>query len=238
MSVYVGIPSYDAKLHWTTAQGLVGLTHFCAKNGIGIAVDVIPHDAYIGKARSTVVNRFMASGMENLMFIDADVGFEPQGVIDLCTAAPDIVMGLYLMKTTQARYPALLSNPVVRHPSDMRLVKIIYGPAGFLRIRRRVIETMKAKWPEEYYIDGVQGKVHDLFPHGRYEHHFTGEDIIFCERAITCGFDLWAMQRIRLRHFGERSWDSQWQIDAEIPGTPKVEMGGTDGYQGTERKVA
>ena len=234
MSVFVAIPTYDGKMHWTTSQGLVGLGHACAKAGVSIAIDVIPHDAFIGKARDTLAKRFMDSGMENLMFVDADIGFNPQGVVDLCKAVPDIVMGLYLLKSDKPRYPALMANPMVRHPSDMRLVKILYGPTGFMRIKRRVIERVQKEWPEEYYLHGEVGKIHHLFPSGLYDHHFSGEDIKFCERAIRCGFDLWAMQGIPLRHWGEKSWDSCWQIDASVV---QPEMGATDGYQ-LERKVA
>lgn len=229
MSVFLGTPAYDGKLHWTTCQGLLGTAYACAKAQVGIAMDVIPHDAFIGKARNMVVHRFLKSGMNDLMFIDADIGFAPQGVIDLCKAAPDIVMGLYMMKSPQPRYPALLFDPLVRHPSDMRLIKVQYGPTGFMRIRRRVFEKMMEKWPEEYYFEGESEKVYDFFPHGRYGHHFSGEDIKFCERAINCGFDLWAMQGIPLRHFGEKSWDSNWQMD--IPDIRQPEMGGTSGYQ-------
>jgi hypothetical protein len=235
VSVFIGIPSYDGKLHWTTTQGLVGVAHICAKSNIGIAVDIIPHDAFIGKARNMIVKRFMDSGMSDLVFVDADIGFDPQGVVDLCKAAPDIVMGLYMMKSPQPRYPALMADPVVRHPSDMRLIKLQYGPSGFMRIRRSVIEKMIARWPEEYYIDGAAGKVYDLFPHGRYDYHFTGEDIKFCERAINCGLDIWAMQGIRLRHFGERSWDSDWRID--VASIAPAEMGAPDGYVAQESKL-
>lgn len=231
MSVYIGIPSYDGKLHWTTCQGLVGLSHLCAKASVGIAIDVIPHDAFIGKARDTIAKRFMDSGMESLMFIDADIGFEPHSVVDLCKAAPDIVMGLYLLKSPKPRYPALMAEPIVRHPSDMRLIKLLQGTTGFLRIRRRVIEKMIAKWPDDYYHHGEVGKIHHLFPSGLYGHQFSGEDIQFCARAIECGFDLWAMQGIKLRHWGEQSWDSNWRIDmpANAPKVAPFEMGATDG---------
>lgn len=233
MSVYIGIPSYDGKLHWATMQGLLGVANICAKNSVGLAVDVVPHDAFIGRARNMLVNRFMSSGMQDLMFVDADIGFDPTAVVDLCKAAPDIVMGLYMMKSPQPRYPALMEDPIVRHPSDMRLIKLKYGPTGFMRVRRRVFEKMMEKWPEDYYFDGLQGKIFDFFPNGRFDHHFTGEDIKFCERAITCGIDMWALQGISLRHFGEKSWDSVWQIDRVEDQKPQ--MGATDGYQ---RKAA
>jgi len=236
VSVFLGTPAYDGKIHWTTVQGLIGTAHTCAKANVGICMDVIPHDAFIGKARNMIAHRFLKSGMNDLLFIDADIGFEPQSVVDLCKAAPDIVMGLYMMKTDRPRYPALMTNPIFRHPTDMRLIKVLYGPTGFMRIRRRVFEKMMEEFPEEYYIDGEAGKVDDLFPHGRYDHRFTGEDIKFCERAVRCGFNLWAMQGIPLRHFGEKSWDSCWQIDRKIPGEEPAEMGATEGYMSDDAR--
>ena len=231
MSVFIATPTYDGKLHWATSKGIVGAAYMCAKANIGFAADVIPHDAFVQKGRATLVNRFLASGMRDLLFVDADIGFEPEDVATICKAAPDVVCGLYLMKTNDAtpRYPALMCDPIVRHPSDMRLIKMQYAPTGFMRIRRHALERMIAAWPEDYWIDGMHGKVYDLFPAGRYGHEFTGEDIKFCEKLINCGLDLWAMQGIKLRHFGERSWDSCWQIDRAAP-EGKAEMGATVSY--------
>lgn len=234
MSVYIGIPSYDGKLHWKTCAGLMQTARYLGEAHISIGCEIIPHDAFVGRARNMIAHKFLKSGFRDLVFVDADIGFQVEDLAKLCKAAPDIVMGMYLMKTEKPRYPALMCDPLVRHPTDMRLVKIKYGPAGFMRIRRNALEKMIEKWPEEYYIDGAHGKIYDLFPHGRYGHRFTGEDIKFCERAEECGLDIWAMQGISLQHFGEKSWDSTWQIDAmsihngvESPSA----MGAPDGYQ-------
>ena len=234
MSIYIGTPAYDGKLHHACVAGLLQVSRLCGEQRVGIGVEVIPHDAFVGHARNMIVKDFMDSGFKNLVFIDADIGFKAEEVVHLCNAAPDIVMGMYLMKSAKPRYPALMCDPLVRHPSDMRLIKIKYGPSGFMRIRRNVIEKMMEQWPEEYYIDGLIGKIFDLFPHGRYGHAFTGEDIKFCERATECGFDIWAMQGISLQHFGEKSWDSTWQIDSMSVHDgveSSSEMGAMDGFQ-------
>ena len=214
--VYVGIPTYNGEIHAVCVSGLLEAMSYCKEKKIGFAVDVIPHDAFIGRARNKLVSRFLKSGARDLLFIDADIGFDAQGVADLCSAEPPIAMGLYLMKQEQARYPALMENPLVRHPSNDRLLRLKYGPTGFMRIRREVFEAMEKKWPDEFYIDGPYGKVHDYFPCGRFGNNFIGEDIQFCNRAIECGFDIWGMQGIKLKHVGEKVWERTWQIDMPV----------------------
>lgn len=215
--VYIGIPTYDHKLHWRTEKGLEEVEMYCAKNKIGFAVDVIPGDAFVGKARDVIAHRFLKSGFRDLFFIDADVGFDVEGFARICKAEPPIVMGLYQMKMKPpVRYPAMLFDPVERHASDRNLIKLQNGPAGFMRIRREVFDAMKAKWPEEYYINMGAERVHEFFPAGRVKNHWFGEDIQFCQRAQACGFDIWALQHVKLTHSGEYCWESEWAIDQAV----------------------
>lgn len=214
MSVYFATPTYDGKMHWTTVKGLADSARYCGENRIGVAMDVIPGDAFVSKARSLLVHRFMKSGFRDLLFVDADVGFDVAGVAALCKAEPPIVMGLYQMKCpAPIRYPALLFDPVERHPSDPNLIKLQYGPAGFMRVRREVFERMQEMWPDQYYVNVGEEKVFDHFPAGRTGINFTGEDINFCTRAQVAGFSIWAHQGIKLTHTGEKSWQSDWAID-------------------------
>ena len=218
MSLFIGIPTYNGLLHHTTVSGLVQVAHFCAKNSVGLAVEVIPHDAFVGRARNLIAKRFLESGFNDLLYVDADVGFDVEGVISLCRAKADIVMGLYRMKeenpdeSRKVKFPALLAEPLVRNEQDQSLLKLEYGPAGFMRVRRNVFEKMKERWPDAWYED-ANGRIHDFFPAGRIGNAFWGEDISFCMRAKECGFDLWAAQGIGLSHHGEKAWPSLWQID-------------------------
>lgn len=201
-------------MHWTTVAGIAQSARACGERKIGFAVDVIPGDAFIGKARNLLVHRFLKSGFRDLVFVDADVGFTAEGLAALCEAAPPIVMGLYRMKCPPpTRYPALMNDPIERHPDDSTLVKLQYGPAGFMRVRREVFDAMRERWPDQYYVNAGEEEVYDYFPCGRTGNHFTGEDINFCVRAQQCGFDIWAKQNIELKHTGENCWESNWAID-------------------------
>lgn len=213
--IYVGLPTYDGKLHWSTMAGLVQTARFCGEKHLSICVDVIPGDAFIGKARDTVAARFLATDFEDLIFIDADVGFNLAGISALMAAPSDaaIVFGLYRVKHDQLRFPGLIFDPIERHPETNRLVKMQNGPGGFMKIKRRVFEKMMERWPTEYYHSG-ELKLFNFFPAGMTENNqFKGEDIQFCERAIACGFDLWAVQDIDLDHTGAKTFEANWKLD-------------------------
>lgn len=215
--IFIGMPTYDGKNHWTTTGGLVQVARFCGEKRLSLCLDVIPGDAFIGKARNTIVKRFLNTDFEDLIFIDADVGFDLAGFSALMQAPGDIVMGLYRVKDDQLRFPALIWEPIERHPQSRRLVKMQNGPAGFMRVRRRVLEKMAERWPDEYYPAGDLGNMNDFFPSGREKNHFYGEDIQFCRRAIECGFDIWAVQDINLEHTGPKTWKANWKLDIMVP---------------------
>jgi hypothetical protein len=226
----IGIPTYDGKIHHATVGGLVQTARFCGEKHVSINMEVIPHDAFIGRARNLIVHKYMMTGFHDLVFVDADIGFNLPALAAICKAAPECVMGLYMMKSPEARYPAMLSDNLIRHPSDRNLVKLKYGPAGFMRIRRSVVEKLMAAYPDDWYLDGAFGKIYDLFPHGRVGNKFTGEDIAFCERCAKADIDIWALQGIALKHYGEKSWDSCWQIDKLVEAGQQPIMGAPDGY--------
>ena len=217
--VYFGIATYDGKLHYTTAKGLIEVAMFCGQKHLSFAIDVVPGDAFIGKARDTLVHRFLHNtDWDDFIFIDADVGFSLPGITALMRCPEDIVAGLYRVKTDRVQYPGLMWNPVIVNDRDPALVKMQYMPTGFMRIKRKVFERMREKYPEDYYYAGaLDGKPqHEFFPCGRTDHQFHGEDIAFSMRAIECGFDIWAIQDIELDHTGAKTFSAKWRVLREV----------------------
>lgn len=218
MSLMIAIPTYDGKVGYDTVRGLTQTAIFCGKNSISLAIQMRPHDAFIGKARSALCMKFLESGFSEILFVDADIGFDVDAVVDICRAKSDIAVGLYRLKIDGAdesklmKYPALMCDPIERHPEDDFLIKLKYAPTGFMRIRRNVLEAMMEKWPTEWWEDD-NGKIYDFFPCGRKGNYFVGEDIGFCNRALECGFEIYGVQGLHLRHYGEKRWQSNWQID-------------------------
>lgn len=233
-SLFVGIPTYDGKMEWKTVKGLIQLSMFCAAKGVRFCVDVVPGDAFIGKARDTIAHRFLEREFDELLFIDADIGFTLDSCKELLRSDADIVGGVYRVKEDRLKFAAMMWEPPEKHPEDGRLIKMKYLPAGFLRIRRRVLLKMMEKWPEEHYFAGER-KVYEFFPAGRTGNHFTGEDIAFCNRAIQCGFDIWGVQGIELIHTGAKGYESNWQVEVKLAQEMHVPIPGDVGLEVRKR---
>lgn len=211
--ILIGTPCYDGKLEWKTVSSVIGIGYLCAKANVGFAMDVIPGDAFVDHSRNLIAHRFLKGGFRDLLFVDADVSFDPMDAVRLCQAEPEIVCGLYRIKKDREVYPARLYEPMESHPSDPNLIRLLWGPAGLMRIRASVFERMKEEWPDEWYQDsGTGDKVYDFFPAGRREHTRISEDVGFCNKLSALGIPLWAMQGIPLQHTGTKAYESCWQM--------------------------
>lgn len=213
-------------MEWKTISSLVGLGHLCAKANIGYAMDVIPGDAFVDHSRNLIAHRFLKLGFRDLLFVDADVSFHPMDAAKLCQAEPELVCGLYRMKKDREVYPARLFEPIEMHESDPNLIRLLWGPAGFMRIRASVFEKMKEMWPDEWYQDSGTGeKIYDFFPAGRREHTRQSEDVGFCNKAHALGIKLWAMQGIALQHTGTKAFESCWHMTQAVVEESSVDKG-------------
>ena len=76
-------------------------------------------------------------------------------------------------------------------------------PAGFMLIKRNVIEKMMKDNPKDYYCPkdgGPDG--HALFNTEMIDGEFWGEDYVFCNKARKSGFDIWIDPYIQFSHAG------------------------------------
>ena len=148
---------------------------------------------------------------ERILFIDADVGFEPKDVFDLLKYDKDIICGAYPMKTIPLRYNYNIAKPVVE---EGELIKIDNVGFGFALIKRRVFESIAQKYGDElkyYPVDNSENyKMTEKEHHNSYHYflemkrnmNYLPEDFSFFERAKSVGYTAWLNSNIRLPHVG------------------------------------
>jgi glycosyltransferase involved in cell wall biosynthesis len=164
----------------------------------------------ISRSRNHSVAAFLETSCEYLQFIDADILFTPADVLALRRhGSRDVVVGLYTKKTERISlvYNSLPEgNP---EPDANGLLKIAYGGTGFMRIHRRVIETMIRENPQLAYTCDFDGKTKwDLFGMGVANcptagtRRYLTEDWMFCSRALALGYKVWADTTVELGHIG------------------------------------
>jgi glycosyltransferase involved in cell wall biosynthesis len=178
--LFVGTPMYDGKCHSEYAFSLVQLTALCTRLEIDLRLYFACHDALITKARDVTVDEFLKSGDDNLIFIDADIGFDPRDVIRLLAMQVqdeggvfDIVAAPYPTKRlswdrvlSAAKSgvaddnPALLANyssAIAVSPAFSSSfpinepVEVTQAGTGFMIIRRETFERFRDHYPARSY---------------------------------------------------------------------------------------
>ena len=205
-------------------------------------------DALITRARASLVSQFLDDpDATHLLFIDADIGFEPDQVLRLIECGADMCAAVYPIKridwdkvktTIEAARPdpaaAALKYVFEVENADAVIerggfVRVRYAGTGFLMIRREALVKMCARHPELKYR-----RDHSLDAATASDNRFAlfecmiaedgtylSEDFAFCKRWTEIGGDIWADLGSKLAHVGPMTFhgdlSSQFADAADRP---------------------
>lgn len=174
LRVHVATPAYDGKVETDFAQQLLMAGQLCSLNLIECSASVMGNGAFIEMARNIFVHQFLAdpelAEFTHFFFIDADVGFEPRGLVGLVRSGLPVTCGVYPRRnpTKEKSYPAHFLPMEGSGEKDLPKLQVRDGwvkmkrvPTGFLCIERSVLEEMsrRAIAKEFPYNDGHPGAV-------------------------------------------------------------------------------
>ena len=93
-------PCYGGNVNERYVQSLFTLVALCQHYGVGLSLVTMANESLITRGRNELVNNFLALGdrATHMMFIDADISFKAQSVIEMLLADKDIVTGAYPLK--------------------------------------------------------------------------------------------------------------------------------------------
>ena len=189
--------SPDASYTFSIARSRAAL----AAAAIPSAYLMLQGNCHVDDARNTVVRDFLASDCTDLVFLDADVSWEPEHLIQLCKFDCDLVGGVYPYRREGEGMP-VRNMPGVFEPDENGLLEVEGLPTGFMRIKRHVLEAM-AKNAQCFVKDG-HGPIPVLFERDIYGGGRRGGDIRFCMKWREMGGRLFAAAEMRLGHCGKQ----------------------------------
>jgi hypothetical protein len=220
-----------------------------AKPNVEFKVLLRDGDALITRARANLMTQFLDDPTAtHFLFVDADIGFQPNQVFRLIESGADVVAALYPIKrvnwdkarraieTGKPNVPAASLDYVleINDPDNVVVVngfaRVRYAGTGFLMIRRHVFEKMCAAYPSlqffrEHSIDALAGSPNRfaLFecmidPNSK---TYLSEDFAFCQRWTDLGGEIWADLESRLDHVGPSVFqgDISAQFATPVPAT-------------------
>lgn len=222
-SLFIGLPAYDFKVSLKLAVSLAKLAQACQKHGIDIHIGSICGCSVVSRARNLLVQDFLESNADFLMFIDSDINFEPEDVLRLMawgtSNGKDIVAGVPRTRSVEKVYICDLDIEDGNLIMDrFGLVRGIHVATAFMMIGRHVITSWMASNPgKTYYDKRTNRQVPCIFDFELTDEGYMGEDYLFCDRARALGFNVWIDPSIKLGHMGVQEYDGDFGSDILAP---------------------
>ena len=207
MHVHFLIPCYGGQLSEATFTSFVRFILQAPHWGIEWSMDTLVNESLIPRGRNALVARALLNRRAtHVMFLDADVAFEPEHVAILIKADVDVIGGGYPKKSLPIDY---VINPLPDGVHDDDKAEVERLGTGFMLLKRDVFERMAEAMPELKYRDdcGLDPAINDhlyaffesgLFGHGVY----MSEDWLFCNRWRSLGGKIFISKRFALSHIG------------------------------------
>jgi hypothetical protein len=97
--LFVATPCYGGQCLGLYTKSILDLQATCIQYGIECRFSFIFNESLITRARNYLVDEFLRSGCTHLLFIDADIQFNPQDILALLALDFDIAGGPYPKKS-------------------------------------------------------------------------------------------------------------------------------------------
>jgi hypothetical protein len=200
------------------------------QSGFGVRVELLGNESLITRGRNTLVARFMdQADATHLLFVDADITFQPADVVRMVGFGEDVVAGMYPLKTREWNAEAVARVQGGEGPdtAPLRYVGAVcrgaaaeardgfvtgeYAGTGFMLIRRGALVRLMGAHPELHFLAAHDRGSQDPSPHQfalfdcmiePETRHYLSEDYTFCRRWRDLGGRIWLDTRGKLVHTG------------------------------------
>ena len=215
--VHICMPCYGGMLTESTFMSYIKWSNTCRQLGIDWTMETMTNESLISRARNTLTAKFLYNKEStHLMFIDADIGWEPWHLLVMLNAQKDVIGGLYPMKSLPVKW-CVNGFDGAEVSEDGNLQEVSKTGTGFMLIARDVFEKLNAHPATKPFMNDI-GLPAELNPFMKTyfdtavrENRYYSEDWTFCENWRDLGGKVWVDKRVLLKHTGTYVFDFQTQ---------------------------
>lgn len=137
----IGTPCYDGRLDVWYTNSLVNTIKVAAKHNVEIIPIWVSFDALIQRARNDTMQLAIEQNVDDLIWIDSDIEWEPEWFYRLLDHDVDIVGGTYPKKSDKEEY---VLRQVVKRPIDVntKLLEVDGLGTGFVRLSKHALKFL------------------------------------------------------------------------------------------------
>jgi hypothetical protein len=210
--VHICMPCYGGMLTESTFMSYIKWSNTCRQLGIDWTMETMTNESLISRARNTLTAKFLNNKEStHLMFIDADIGWEPWHLLVMLNRDVDVIGGLYPMKSLPVKW-CVNGFEGAEEGAD-GLQEVSKTGTGFMLIKRGVFEKLDQHPATKPFINDI-GLPAELNPYMKTyfdtavrENRYYSEDWTFCENWRDLGGKVWVDKRVLLKHTGTYVFD-------------------------------
>ena len=214
--VHICMPCYGGMLTESCFMSYIKWANTCRQLGIDWTMETMTNESLISRARNTLTAKFLNNKEStHLMFIDADIGWEPWHLLVMLNRDVDVIGGLYPMKSLPVKW-CVNGFDGAEEGAD-GLQEVSKTGTGFMLIKRAVFEKLNAHPATKPFANDI-GLPPELNPYMKTyfdtavrENRYYSEDWTFCENYRDLGGKIWVDKRVLLKHTGTYVFDYQTQ---------------------------
>lgn len=205
--LHIGMPCYGGNVSEPTMTSLLRFILMAQQVGLNWSLDTMVNESLVTRARNNLMAKMMTNkAATHFMFIDADIRFQPESILQMMACDKDVIGGLYPKKALPVNYVINLKRET-KVQGDIFTVDTM--GTGFLLFKRHVYEKLCEAHPETKYVDDVGlGKQYEPTMYSIFDvaidekGHYLSEDWLFCRRWSALGGEIWAHGKVLLNHIG------------------------------------
>ena len=227
-NIFFATPCYGGMITDQYFLSMFRASQTLMQHGINFRITTLRNESLISRARNILTAMFLDSECTHLMFIDADIEFQPDDLIRALAYDKPIIAGAYPKKALDieaikrgesgVQY-AINFKFMNAETKQIRIengaVEVLDASTGFFLIKRETIEKMIVAYPELHYrsdsnIDPKLNKhCYALFDTmlDPTDNRYLSEDYTFCRRHQALGGEIWLDPNTKLNHVGSYTFE-------------------------------
>ena len=199
--VLIATPSHDGKLEASYVNSLLQSIKLCNQ----LEIELIPlwmcYDSLVQRCRNDLIAIAIEHKFDDILWIDADIEWNPEWVIKLLQSDKDVIGGTYRKKTDEQEiYLVKTDNKKIDKEGLLEVDGLGFG---FLKMSKKTFTTLWKK-SKSYETDGIKSKM--IFNIDIEKGKFVGEDIVVCNKLKKLGFTIYLDPSMTCNHIGAKKY--------------------------------
>lgn len=208
LKVLIGTPSYDGKLDIYYVDSLLNTLAQSGQENVEVYPLFMCYDSLIQRARNDIFKAAYDSQFDVLLFIDADVGWNPKDFFKLVKSKQDMIGGSYRKKNDSEELYVVKALDEKDKSLDLTidkdgLMEVAGLGCGFLKLSRKAIVDI---WNNSKQYKSEKGDTRMVFEVVCEDNDLISEDIYLCKKWRSLGNKVYLDTNITCPHTGTKTF--------------------------------